>query len=89
MSSRKILSVVVVLAGLCVAAPLQAQQPVPPKPGFDKINHIIVLFLENRSFDNLYGLFPGAEAGAGVWRAAAGRQDWQGLCDAAAGHGYQ
>ena len=61
MSSRKILSVVVVLAGLCVAVPLQAQQPVPPKPGFDKINHIIVLFLENRSFDNLYGLFPGAE----------------------------
>ena len=61
MFSRKILSVVVVLAGLCVTAPLQAQQPVPPKPGFDKINHIIVLFLENRSFDNLYGLFPGAE----------------------------
>src|SRR6185369_14368907 len=26
----------------------------------NKIDHIIVVYLENRSFDNLYGLFPGA-----------------------------
>jgi len=32
----------------------------PPK-GLDKVGHIIVLYLENHSFDNLYGLFPGAE----------------------------
>src|SRR3954462_2034479 len=25
-----------------------------------KINHIVVIYAENRSFDNLYGLFPGA-----------------------------
>jgi acid phosphatase len=25
-----------------------------------KINHVVVLFLENRSFDNMYGEFPGA-----------------------------
>ena len=61
MLSRKCSSILVALAGLCLASPLQAQQAVPPKPGFDKINHIIVLYLENRSFDNLYGLFPGAE----------------------------
>ncbi|MFZ4699605.1 MAG: alkaline phosphatase family protein [Candidatus Methylumidiphilus sp.] len=32
----------------------------PPK-GLDKIGHIIVIYLENHSFDNLYGLFPGAD----------------------------
>jgi phospholipase C len=25
------------------------------------VNHIIVIYMENRSFDNLYGLFPGAD----------------------------
>ena len=25
------------------------------------VNHIIVIYMENRSFDNLYGCFPGAE----------------------------
>lgn len=38
-----------------------AQDAPKPVPGLDKINHIIVLYLENRSFDNLYGLFPGAD----------------------------
>jgi len=34
----------------------------PAKPeGLAKIGHIIVIYLENHSFDNLYGLFPGAE----------------------------
>jgi phospholipase C len=28
--------------------------------GLSKIEHILVVYLENRSFDNLYGLFPGA-----------------------------
>ena len=28
--------------------------------GLEKIDHIIVIYAENRSFDNLYGLFPGA-----------------------------
>jgi phospholipase C len=29
--------------------------------GVMKIEHVVVLYLENRSFDNLYGEFPGAE----------------------------
>ena len=29
--------------------------------GLDKIEHIVVIYAENRSFDHLYGLFPGAE----------------------------
>jgi phospholipase C len=28
--------------------------------GMDKLEHIIVIYLENRSFDNLFGTFPGA-----------------------------
>ncbi len=29
--------------------------------GMDRIEHVIVLFMENRSFDNLFGLFPTAD----------------------------
>jgi phospholipase C len=29
--------------------------------GIEKIQHIVVIYLENHSFDNLYGLFPGAD----------------------------
>lgn len=31
-----------------------------PLQGLEKIEHIVVIYPENRSFDNLYGLFPGA-----------------------------
>ena len=33
----------------------------PPQAGLERVGHIIVIFLENRSFDHLYGLFPGAD----------------------------
>jgi phospholipase C len=61
MQSGKGLWVLVALVVLVFSGPLRAQEAVAPKPGFEKINHIIVIYLENRSFDNLYGLFPGAE----------------------------
>ena len=32
-----------------------------PSAGVSRINHLVVIYLENRSFDNLYGEFPGAE----------------------------
>jgi acid phosphatase len=37
--------------------------PPPPEAstGLDRIQHIVVIYDENRSFDNLYGLFPGAD----------------------------
>ena len=41
-----------------------------PPAGSDRIRHIIVLYLENRSFDNLYGSFPGADGLADAVRAA-------------------
>src|SRR6185436_240548 len=34
--------------------------PPATKPSIDSIQHIIVIYAENRSFDHLYGLFPGA-----------------------------
>jgi acid phosphatase len=35
--------------------------PPPPKSGLAGIEHVVVIYAENRSFDNLYGLFPGAD----------------------------
>ena len=50
-----------ILLALVWAASAQAvPKPHPPKD-LDKVGHIIVIYLENHSFDNLYGLFPGAE----------------------------
>lgn len=37
-----------------------AGQP-PARHALNDIEHIIVIYAENRSFDNLYGLFPGAD----------------------------
>jgi len=47
------LALALVIAGC--AAP-----PPAPKAGLDRIEHIVVIYAENRSFDHLYGLFPGA-----------------------------
>ena len=38
-----------------------AVPPLAPKAGIERIEHIVVIYAENRSFDNLYGLFPGAD----------------------------
>jgi phospholipase C len=47
-------SIVAALVAGCAAPP-------PQRAGLDKIQHIVVIYAENRSFDNLYGLFPGAD----------------------------
>ena len=41
------------------------------RAGLDKLEHIVVIYAENRSFDNLYGLFPGAN---GIANATAGAE---------------
>ena len=43
-----------------VAAGALRRLAAPPRPGLERIEHIVVIYAENRSFDNLYGLFPGA-----------------------------
>jgi phospholipase C len=45
-----------------------AQQTMRPEAGLDRIGHIVVIYAENRSFDHLFGLFPGAN---GIARATA------------------
>lgn len=51
-------------ATLFLGTPSQSQS-IPngsnPAPKSVPIDHVIVIYLENRSFDHLYGLFPGAE----------------------------
>ncbi len=58
------------LTSLPCALPLSVAaaepQPVPAQTthidaGLRQIEHIVIIYAENRSFDNLYGLFPGAD----------------------------
>lgn len=50
-------SVAVALAGLFQTLPAQSASQAA---GLERIQNIVVIFAENRSFDNLYGMFPGA-----------------------------
>jgi phospholipase C len=52
------------------AIPVPARATPKPVRGLEKIDHIIVIYLENRSFDHLYGLFPGADGLANAAHAA-------------------
>ena len=52
---------VALLAG-CAAPSMQ-------HAGLERIEHIVVIYAENRSFDNLYGLFPGANGVANATAA--------------------
>jgi len=53
--------VVVGLAGVILAATaLIGQHPASAQDSLDRVNHIIVIYQENWSFDSLYGKFPGA-----------------------------
>ncbi len=47
-------------AALAALAACSQQPATIDVAGLDRIEHIIVIYAENRSFDNLYGLFPGA-----------------------------
>ena len=59
-SGRRLLPLILFLA--LSGAPELVFAAVADSPeGIKKIGHIIVIYLENHSFDNLYGLFPGAD----------------------------
>jgi acid phosphatase len=50
----------VALLALACALSGCASPPDKPRSGLARIDHIVVIYAENRSFDNLYGMFPGA-----------------------------
>src|SRR5205807_3475369 len=56
----------------CIALLAAALASCAPQPSrttstdLEKIQNIVVIYAENRSFDNLYGLFPGANGLSGV-----------------------
>jgi len=52
--SRAAPALCVLLSGCAVLA------PGPSREDLAKIEHVVVIYAENHSFDNLYGLFPGA-----------------------------
>jgi phospholipase C len=55
---RLVLSCAAVLALVLAAGIVRATTPAEAK---SRIGHIFVIYLENRGFDHLYGLFPGAD----------------------------
>src|SRR6478672_33276 len=46
---------------LAVLALLVASCATPRRDNLSRIEHVVVIYAENRSFDHLYGLFPGAD----------------------------
>ena len=66
---RKALLRAAVAAAWIGAGAAQAQAP----QGVDKLSHILVLYMENRSFDTLFGEFPGANGLANAGEAAVQR----------------
>ena len=54
------------------------QDGTPQTAGLDKIDNIVVIYAENRSFDNLYGSFPGANGLANADVASARQLDRDG-----------
>src|ERR1019366_5354151 len=63
MSKRWMLVLAFAVAVLAGCASISADQP-----GLERIEHIVVIYAENRSFDHMYGSFPGAE---GIAQASA------------------
>ena len=56
-SPHPMLLIATALLTACVQPPAGP----PGTAGLDKIEHVVVIYAENRSFDHLYGLFPGAD----------------------------
>jgi phospholipase C len=64
-------------AGLCAVAGGAAGAQSAPA-GIDNIETVVVIYAENRSFDNLYGLFPGANGLQNITPANSAQADRDG-----------
>src|SRR5262245_54663251 len=51
-------SALIALTGVSVAAPARLRQA---PTGIHKIQHVVVIMQENRTFDNYFGTYPGAD----------------------------
>ncbi|MFO1196748.1 MAG: acid phosphatase [Burkholderiaceae bacterium] len=69
---RLIIPAAAMLAAAC------SQVPSAPATKLQSIEHVVVIYAENRSFDHLFGLFPGAEGLAGVSPDRAAQVDHDG-----------
>jgi acid phosphatase len=69
----------VILAGTCVGSASAGSGRTSGKAsGLEEIQTIVVIYAENRSFDNLYGFFPGANGLQHVSRAQSVQRDRDG-----------
>ncbi len=66
MRSLTLLTAVAPLVALLGGCAATADNSVAKTPDLKRIQHVVVIYAENHSFDNLYGLFPGAN---GISRA--------------------
>src|SRR5260370_23387457 len=51
----------VILASVLAAPAVAETAARTPPPGLSRLEHIGVIYLENHSFDNLFGNFPGSD----------------------------
>lgn len=58
MNVARCMGILAAFVATAAGAPVVAQEQTNP---FSRIGHIVVIFTENRSFDHVFGLFPGAE----------------------------
>jgi len=73
----RLVAVATLLAGLSVSAANCASAQSAPS-GINNIETVVVLYAENRSFDNLYGHFPGANGLQNVTPAESAQVDRDG-----------
>lgn len=65
-------------ATLALAGAVTGQSAMAAKPNYGDIQTVVVIYMENRSFDNLYGSFPGANGLSNASRTSIVQKDRDG-----------
>jgi phospholipase C len=86
MQTRRALQLTILTAalalGACVSAPSAVPSAAPTTAASDaavqRVQNLVVIFAENHSFDNLYGMFPGADGVANATATQATQLDHDG-----------
>jgi acid phosphatase len=72
------LAAIAAASSLCCGVALAADAPAKPPGVIGQIDTIVVIYAENRSFDDLYGFFPGANGIAAASKASVTQRDRDG-----------